>query len=225
MTASIIDQSTPMRLHGYWRSSAAYRVRIAVRLKGLTLEESFHALPKAEHRQEAFLALNPQGLVPALQTAQGVIAQSTAIIEYLDEVFPEPRLLPADPYTRAVVRGMAGIVCADIHPLNNLRVLNYLRAELAAEEPQVNQWVAHWIREGFQGLEALARKYSSAQRFCFGDSPTLADVCLVPQIFNARRFKCDLEAYPSLVAIDAHCRSLDAFRLAAPDLQPDAMPQ
>lgn len=225
MTASIVDQNTPMRLHGYWRSSAAYRVRIAVRLKGLMLEESFHALPKAEHRQEAFLALNPQGLVPALQTAQGVITQSTAIIEYLDEMFPEPRLLPADPYARAVVRGMAGIVCADIHPLNNLRVLNFLRAELAAEERQVEQWVDHWISEGFQSLEALARKYSLAKRFCFGDSPTLADVCLVPQMFNARRFKCDLEAYPTLVAVDAHCRSLDAFRLAAPDLQPDAVAQ
>jgi maleylpyruvate isomerase len=225
VTVNIVDQSTRMRLHGYWRSSAAYRVRIAVRLKGLTFEEHFHALPKAEHRQEAFLALNPQGLVPALETAQGVITQSTAIIEYLDEIFPEPRLLPADAYARAVVRGMAGIVCADIHPLNNLRVLNYLRAELGAEEPRVNQWVAHWISEGFQGLEALARRHSSAQRFCFGDTATLADVCLVPQMFNARRFKCALDAFPTLVAIDAHCRSLEAFRLAAPELQPDAVPQ
>ncbi|MBU3670974.1 MAG: maleylacetoacetate isomerase [Sinobacteraceae bacterium] len=214
-----------MRLHGYWRSSAAYRVRIAVRLKGLALEESFHALPKAEHRQDAFLALNPQGLVPALQTAQGVITQSMAIIEYLDEVFTEPRMLPADPYARAVVRGMAGIVCADVHPLNNLRVLNYLRAELGADEPRVNRWINHWISEGFQGLEALAKRHSSAQRFCFGDSATLADVCLVPQMFNARRFNCPLDAYPTLVAIDKHCRSLDAFRLAAPDLQPDAVLQ
>lgn len=223
MSVSSIDQGTPMRLHGYWRSSAAYRVRIAVRLKGLALEESFHSLPKAEQRQEAFLALNPQGLVPALQTAQGVITQSTAIIEYLDELYPQPRLLPADPYARAVVRGMAGVVTADIHPLNNLRVLNYLRAELGADEPRVNQWVNQWIGEGFRGLEALARRHSMAGRYCFGDEVSLADVCLIPQVFNARRFKCPLDEFPTLVAIDAHCRSLEAFRLAAPDLQPDAV--
>lgn len=223
MSESSIYQGTPMRLHGYWRSSAAYRVRIAVRLKGLALEESFHSLPKAEQRQETFLALNPQGLVPALQTAQGVITQSTAIIEYLDELYPQPRLLPADPYARAVVRGMAGVVTADIHPLNNLRVLNYLRAELGADEPRVNQWVNQWIGEGFRGLEALARRHSTAGRYCFGDQVSLADVCLIPQVFNARRFKCPLEEFPTLVAIDAHCRSLEAFRLAAPDLQPDAV--
>ncbi|MEY3136655.1 MAG: maleylacetoacetate isomerase [Pseudomonadota bacterium] len=223
MTANTVDRSTPLRLHGYWRSSAAYRVRIAVRLKGLVLEESFHSLPKAEQRQWAYLAINPQGLVPALQTSQGVITQSTAIIEYLDELFPQPPLLPAASHARAVVRGMAGIICADIHPLNNLRVLNYLRAELSAEEPRVNQWVNHWISEGFRGLEALARQHSTTGRFCFGDQVSLADICLVPQVFNARRFKCSLDEFPTLLAIDAHCCSLEAFRLAAPDLQPDAV--
>ncbi|MCZ8132723.1 MAG: maleylacetoacetate isomerase [Steroidobacteraceae bacterium] len=211
-----------MRLHGYWRSSAAYRVRIALRLKGLEAEGVHHALPRGEHRAAEYLALNPQGLVPALETEAGVLVQSSAIIEYLEERWPRPPLLPADPGARAVVRGMAGIVCADIHPINNLRVLNRLRSEYRADEAAIARWVNHWIREGFTALEAQVRRYTTSGRHCFGDGVTVADVCLVPQLYNARRFGCDLGDFPTLLAIDAHCRSLDAFRLAEPEAQPDA---
>ena len=211
-----------MRLHGYWRSSAAYRVRIALNLKGLDAETVTHALPRGEHRSDAYLALNPQGLVPALETGDGVLIQSMAIIEYLDEQWPEPPLLPSSPASRAVVRGMAAIISADIHPINNLRVLNRLRSEHGADDAAVARWVNHWIREGFIALEAAAARHSTAGRFCHGDRVTVADLCLVPQLYNARRFGCDLTPFPTLVAIDAHCRGLDAFRDAAPESQPDA---
>jgi maleylpyruvate isomerase len=211
-----------MRLHGYWRSSAAYRVRIALNLKGLQVESATHALPRGEHRSEAYLALNPQGLVPALETEDGVFIQSTAIIEYLDERWPQPSLLPSSSAARAIVRGMAGIISADIHPINNLRILNRLRSEHGADDAAVARWVNHWIREGFLALEALVARHSTAGRFCHGDSVTVADLCLVPQMYNARRFGCDLAGFPTLVAIDAHCRGLEAFRRAEPESQPDA---
>jgi len=211
-----------MRLHGYWRSSAAYRVRIALNIKGLQVESATHALPRGEQRSEAYLALNPQGLVPALETEDGVFIQSTAIIEYLDERWPQPSLLPSSPAARAVVRGMAGIISADIHPINNLRVLNRLRSEHGADDAAVARWVDHWIREGFTALEALARRHSKDGRHAFGDAVTMVDVCLVPQMYNARRFGCDLAPFPTLVAVDAHCRGLDAFRSAEPESQPDA---
>lgn len=211
-----------MRLHGYWRSSAAYRVRIALALKGLEVETVAHSLPRGEQRVDSYRALNPQGLVPALETGQGVLLQSIAIIEYLDERWPQPSLLPSDAYSRALVRGMAGIICADIHPLNNLRVLNRLRSEHGADDAAVAHWVNHWIREGFLALEALVARHSTAGRFCHGDSVTVADLCLVPQMYNARRFGCDLEGFPTLVAIDAHCRGLEAFCRAEPEMQIDA---
>ncbi len=211
-----------MRLHGFWRSSAAYRVRIALALKGLQVETVTHSLPRGEHRAEAYRALNPQGFVPALETEQGVLIQSGAIIEYLDERWPEPPLLPADAHARAVVRGMAGIISADIHPLNNLRVLNRLRSRHGADDAVVAEWVQHWIHEGFTALESLARLHSKDGRHGFGDGVTVVDICLVPQMYNARRFGCDLAPFPTLVAIDAHCRGLAAFRSAEPELQPDA---
>ena len=181
-----------------------------------------HALPRAEHRSEAYLALNPQGLVPALETEDGVLIQSTAIIEYLDERWPQPSLLPSSSAARAIVRGMAGIISADIHPINNLRILNRLRSEHGADDAAVARWVNHWIRVGFLALEALVARHSTAGRFCHGDSVTVADLCLVPQMYNARRFGCDLAGFPTLVAIDAHCRGLEAFRRAEPESQPDA---
>lgn len=212
-----------MILHDFWRSSAAYRVRIALNLKGLDYEAVAHSLPRSEQRTAHFLALNPQGMVPALQIGEQVITQSLAIMEYLDELRRDPPLLPADPFARASVRAMALAIACDIHPLNNLRVLNYLRAEFAADETAVTVWIKRWIGEGFGALESQVRAHSSAGRFCFGDAATLADACLVPQMYNARRFGCDLQAFPTLVAIDAHCRALDAFGKAAPEHQPDAV--
>ena len=164
----------------------------------------------------------PQGLVPALETEDGVFIQSTAIIEYLDERWPQPSLLPSSSAARAVVRGMAGLISADIHPINNLRILNRLRSDHGADDAAVARWVNHWIREGFLALEALVARHSTAGRFCHSDSVTVADVCLVPQMYNARRFGCDLAEFPTLVAIDAHCRGLEAFRCAEPESQPDA---
>lgn len=211
-----------MRLHDFWRSSAAYRVRIALNLKGLQVESIAHSLPRGEHRSEVYLALNPQGLVPALETEDGVFTQSTAIMEYLDERWPQPPLLPDVARERAIVRGMVGVIAADIHPINNLRVLNRLRTVYDADETEVANWVNHWICEGFVGLEAMARRHSRSGLHCFGDQLSMADVCLVPQMYNARRFGCTLEDYPTLLAIDEHCRSIEDFRLAAPELHSDA---
>ncbi len=211
-----------MKLYDFFRSSAAFRARIALNLKGLEYQSVTKALVKKEHRAADYLQLNPQGLIPALQVDDGVISQSLAIIEYLDEVYPEPRLLPAEPLARAHVRSLALAIACDIHPLNNLRVLNYLRQELAQTEDGVNTWYRHWVSEGFRGLEQEVARHSSAQRFCFGDSLSLADVCLVPQMYNARRFDTDLTAFPTLVAISTHLESLPAFAAARPEAQPDA---
>lgn len=211
-----------MILHDFWRSSAAYRVRIALNVKGTDYSAVAHSLPKGEQRAADFLALNPQGLVPALQVGRGVLGQSLAIIEYLDELQPQPPLLPANAFDRATVRAMALAIACDIHPLNNLRVLNYLRSEFAANEDAVNTWVRHWIASGFEALEAQARQLSKEGRYCFGASVTLADVCLVPQMYNARRFSCDLAPYPTLVTIDEHLRTLAPFARAVPESQPDA---
>jgi maleylacetoacetate isomerase len=208
--------------HDFWRSSAAYRTRIALNLKGLDYQQVPHSLPAGEQRSAAFLALNPQGLVPALEVDGDVYTQSLAIIEYLDETHPQPPLLPPDPRGRATVRAMSLTVACDIHPLNNLRVLNWLRSELGAGEDAVTKWIREWIGLGFAALEEQARRHSAAGRFCFGAQATLADICLVPQMYNARRFACDLAAYPTLVGIDAHCRSLEPFERAAPERQPGA---
>ncbi|MFC4309657.1 maleylacetoacetate isomerase [Steroidobacter flavus] len=211
-----------MKLYNYFRSSAAFRVRIALNLKGLEYGYISKAFLKNEHRAPEYLAVNPQGLIPALEVDGTVISQSLAIIEYLDELHPQPRLLPADPLARAQVRSMALAIACDIHPLNNLRVLNYLRQELAQNDDGVNTWYRHWVAEGFRGLEQQVAKHSSTRRHCFGDSLSLADVCLVPQMYNARRFNCDLTPFPTLVAITTHLESLPAFDTARPEVQPDA---
>jgi maleylacetoacetate isomerase len=213
-----------MKLYTFFRSSAAFRVRIALSLKGLRYESIPKAFAKHEHRAPEYLALNPQGLIPALDDDGQVLSQSLAIIEYLDERHPSPPFLPADPLGRAHVRSMALAIACDVHPLNNLRVLNYLRKSLGQDETGVNTWYRHWIGEGFRGLEIQARRHSTQRRHLYGDTVSLADVLLVPQMFNARRFDADLSAFPTLVAISAHLESLPAFAAARPEVQPDAVP-
>ncbi|WP_136066362.1 maleylacetoacetate isomerase [Modicisalibacter radicis] len=212
-----------MKLYGYFRSSAAYRVRIALNLKGLDYALVAVNLVDGEQHGGDNLARNPQGLVPTLETDNGtLLAQSLAICEYLDEHHPEPPLLPADTEARARVRALAQAIACEIHPLNNLRVLEYLTGELGLDETAKHGWYRHWISEGFEALEALLADSPATGAFCHGDTPTLADACLVPQVFNARRFECDLSAYPTLRRIAAHCDTLDAFQRAAPAAQPDA---
>ena len=211
-----------MKLYTFFRSSAAFRVRIALNLKGLQYESLPKAFAHNEHRAPEYLALNPQGLIPALATDGVVLSQSLAIIEYLNDRHPVPPLLPNDPIDRARVRSMALAIACEIHPLNNLRVLNYLRHELKQDDAGVGTWYRHWVSEGFSGLEAQAREFSRGGRYCFGDALSLADVCLVPQIFNARRFKTDLTPFPTLVGISTHLEALPAFAAARPEVQPDA---
>lgn len=209
-----------MKLHGYFRSAAAYRVRIALNLKGLPITHAPHHLRLGEQRAPAYLALNPQGLVPALELDGGaVLTQSLAIIEWLDETQPEPALLPADPILRAKVRAFAQALACDTHPLQNLKVLNRLRG-LGLDEGAVTGWAGAVNAEGLAACEALIRDRPGP--FCFGDAPGLADICLVPQLGNARRFKVDVSAYPRLLAAEAACMALPAFAEAAPDRQPDA---
>jgi len=210
-----------MKLYTYFRSSAAYRVRIALNLKGVTHEAVPVDLRPGAHRQPDYLARNPQGLIPALEDGGAVIAQSLAIIEYLDETHPHPPLLPRAPLDRARVRSLALAVACDIHPLNNLRVLNYLRSPLGHEQAAVDAWYRHWIAEGFRALEEEAKR-SGDGRHMFGGEVTIADICLLPQMFNARRFKCDVEPFPTLRAISGHLETVPAFARAAPDAQPDA---
>lgn len=211
-----------MRLYSYFRSSAAYRVRIALSLKGLSYETVSKSLLDNQHRSSDYLERNPQGLIPAIEIDEHVISQSLAIIELLEELYPEPALLPPQPLARAQVRSMALAIACDIHPLNNLRVLNYLRERLALTDSAVSAWYAHWIAEGFAGLETLAARYSTHARYCFGDSVSLADVFLVPQIFNARRFNVDISGFPTLIRISDHLQSLPQFAAAHPSVQPDA---
>jgi len=213
-----------MRLYDYFRSSAGYRVRIALNLKGVKPDErTFVHLRMGNQRAQDYLALNPHGLVPALTLDDGhVLTQSIAIIEYLDEAYPEPPLLPADPVARARVRAIALAIACEIHPLNNLRVLNYLTGTLGASDEQRNGWYKYWIDVGFEALEMQLSKDPEAGRFCHGDAPTLADVCLVPQLANARRFKIDVSCYPALTRIEAACLALPPFADAAPAKQPDA---
>jgi maleylacetoacetate isomerase len=210
-----------MKLYTYYRSSAAFRVRIALNLKGIAYEPSFVHLAKGEHRRPEYGALNPQGLVPALAEDDGsLLTQSLAIIEYLEEKYPHPPLLPPNARGRARVRSLALLIACEIHPLNNLRTLTYLRKALGQSEEQVNAWYRHWIADGLAKLESdLA---TGAGRFCHGDSPTIADCCLVPQIFNAKRYGCDLAAYPTTMRAFAECMRLDAFQRAQPSSQPDA---
>ena len=211
-----------MKLYTYFRSSAAYRVRIALNLKGVDCELVPVDLRPGAHRQPDYLALNPQGLIPALEDGGAVIGQSLAVIEYLEETHPHPPLLPRSPLDRARVRSLALNVACDMHPLNNLRVLNYLRGPLGQEQAAVDTWYRHWITEGFRGLEEEAKRASGDGRHMFGTQVTLADVCIVPQMFNARRFKCNVEPFPTLRAICAHLEALPGFARAAPGAQPDA---
>ncbi|HEY5289037.1 MAG TPA: maleylacetoacetate isomerase [Caulobacteraceae bacterium] len=207
-------------LHGYWRSTATYRVRIALALKGLAFDQAPHDLRLGDQRAGDYLAIAPQGLVPALETGAGTLTQSLAILEWLEESYPNPPLLPADAASRAIVRGMAGLIACDIHPLNNLRVLNTLRTDFAASPAQINGWIGRWIGEGFTALETLVHRHGGA--FAFGDAPSLADCLLIPQLYSARRFNIDLADYPRLLAIDDRAVGLPAFAGAHPDVQPDA---
>jgi maleylacetoacetate isomerase len=210
-----------VKLYTYFRSSAAYRARIALNLKGLAYETAAIHLVKDGGRQYTpeFRAINPQMRVPALEIADGtVLLQSLAIIEYLDEIHPEPPFLPKDPVARAQVRAVAQIIACDIHPLNNTSPLNYLRKHLKVDEAAVNAWYAHWVIAGFDAIEPLIK----ATPYSFGTTVTLADISLVPQVFNARRFKVPLDRYPKIIAVEAACQELPAFKNALPENQPDA---
>jgi len=211
-----------MKLYSYFRSSAAYRVRIALNLKGIEYDLESKSLRTAEHLAADYLEINPQGFVPALGIEGTVLAQSIAILEYLDERYPVPMLLPKHPVARAQVRAMALSIACDIHPLNNLRVLNYLRSEFKLTDSQVDDWYRHWIVEGFRPLETSVKRHSKTSRHCFGEEISIADVCLVPQMFNARRLNVDLAPFPTLVAISTALESLPAFAAARPEVQPDA---
>ncbi|MBU0552835.1 maleylacetoacetate isomerase [Myxococcota bacterium] len=210
-------------LYGYFRSSAAFRVRIALALKGLDYESiSVHLVRVGgEHRQPTYLAKNPQGRVPTYEEGAWRLSQSPAILEYLEEAYPEPALLPADLKHRARARQIAALVGCDIHPLNNLSVLQYLKAELSIEQAALDRWYHHWINEGFSALEKLLQEDTIKGQFCCGNLPTLADIYLIPQIWNARRFNMDMSVYPTLCQIEASCYQLDAFTQSRPENQPE----
>lgn len=212
-----------MKLYNYFRSSAAYRVRIALNLKGVAYDPVAVHLVKREHRAPEYLALNPAGLVPALSTDDGaVLTQSLAIIEYLEEAHPTTaRILPADALARAHVRSLSLALACDVHPLCNVRVLNYLTNELAVAPSAKDQWIVHWISTGLDAFEKALAQAKTSGKFCFGDTPTLADIVLVPQVFSARRFNVDMTPYPLIAAIDANCNALPAFAAAHPAKQPD----
>ncbi|WP_294032908.1 maleylacetoacetate isomerase [uncultured Moraxella sp.] len=213
-----------LKLYNFFRSGTSHRTRIALNLKGVDYQYIPISLGKGEHHSDTFKAINPQELVPALVLDDGeVLTQSVAIIEWLEEVYPDQALLPKDPIARANVRALAAIVGCDIHPINNKRILGYLRSHHIEDEHAIEAWTATWIHAGFRALEALLVQDSTRHTgFCYGDTPTLADAYLIPQVYSARRFNVDLSAYPNIVAIDAHCNSLDAFKKAYPDNQPDA---
>lgn len=209
-----------MILHGYWRSGASYRVRIALNLKGLTYEQAAHDLRQGQQKTPDYLALNPQGMVPALEVGGRVLIQSPAILEWLEETCPQPPLLPRDADDRAVVRAMSALIGCDIHPLNNLRVLTSLRRDLEADQATVDAWAARWIAPGFDALDALVARHGAG--FSFGDGPTLADCYLIPQLYSARRFNVGTAAWPALEAVEARALAHPAFAAAHPDRQPDA---
>jgi maleylacetoacetate isomerase len=212
----------PVILYSYFRSSAAYRVRIALNLKNIDYEIRPVHLTKngGEQFKADYLAMNPQGRVPVLVAHNTVLTQSSAIIEYLEDVYPVPPLLPADAIERAYVRSLAQIIACDIHPLNNLRVLNYLKDTLDYDRKEA--WRSHWIEEGFASLEQLLQKSGCRGRFCFGDTPGMADVFLIPQVYNALRFQCEMKSFPLISSIYQHCMQERAFANAAPENQPDA---
>lgn len=211
-----------MTLYGYFRSSTSYRTRIAMNLKQLDYDYIAVNLAKDEQLEAVFQSINPQGLVPVVQVNDLWLYQSPAILEWLEEVYPEHPLLPKDAVGRMQVRALSAMIGCDIHPLNNRRILQYLRNELSVDEDQVMAWCHRWMSEGFDALEKRLAQDKTRGKFCYGDSPTFADCYLIPQISSAERFKVDLSAYPNIVAIDAHCRTLKAFADADPMVQPDA---
>jgi maleylpyruvate isomerase len=209
-------------LHGYWRSSAAYRIRIALNLKRLAYTQVAHDLRAGEQRDPAYLALAPHGLVPAIEYSGDVLIESPAIMEWLEARWPSPPLLPAAPEAAAKVRAMAALVACDIHPLNNLRVLNALRSDFGAGKPQVKSWISRWVTDGFTALESLVARDGGA--FAFGESPTLADCFVVPQVYNAERYGVDLAPFPHILAAARRACAVPEIAAAHPDRQPDAKP-
>ena len=209
-------------LYTFFRSSTSYRLRIALAYKGLDYTPRYVSLPKMEHRAEDYRAKNPQGLVPLLIDGDRKLIQSMAMIEYLDEAYPDPPLMPKGIEERAYVRAVSQIIGCDIHPLNNTRVLKRLQSQFGADDKATKAWYAHWIAEGLGGLEHYVADTGKAGAFCCGDRVTMADVCLVPQIFNAQRFGCPVDPYPTLMAIFERCMALDAFAKTQPNTQPDA---
>jgi maleylacetoacetate isomerase len=214
--------SDTVKLHSYFRSSAAFRVRIALNLKGVPYEYVPHHLRKNEHRAPEYLALNPQGLVPAIEIDGQVLLQSLAIIEYLDETIPFPRLLPEDPAGRARVRALAQVIACDIHPLDNFRVLRYLRRELKQDEIAIQTWYNHWIAEGFRALEPMLSEEAGTGLFCHGDTPGFADICLFPQVVNSQNYNLDLSPFPTIERLFHEAMRIPVFERAMPKNQPDA---
>jgi len=215
-----------MKLYDYWRSSAAYRVRIALNLKGLAYEHiSVHLVKNGgQQHSEGYKDINPQSFVPSLETGEGdIIPQSLAILEYLEETTPTPALLPTGALARARVRSLADMIACDVHPVNNLRILQYLVTELKVEDEAKMQWYRHWIYKGFDALETRLSNDKATGTFCHGDTPSLADICLIPQVYNAHRFNCTMSAYPNITRINNTCLELNAFKKAIPENQPDAV--
>ena len=212
-----------MKLYTFFRSSASFRVRIALNYKGLAYDPVAVSLPKGEQAEAGFRAVNPQGLVPALEDNGKILSQSLAIIEYLDEAHPGPKLLPAEPLERAYVRAFSQLIACEIHPLNNLRTLKYVKRTYKLDDEGVNGWYRHWIAEGFTLMETFLLEEGKHGRHVLRDQVTMADCCLVPQVFNAQRYNCDLAAYPTVMRIFGECMKLDAFIAAQPARQPDAV--
>jgi maleylacetoacetate isomerase len=211
-----------MKLFTFFRSSTSFRLRIALAYKGLAYTPEFISLPNMQHKTPDFVAVNPQGLVPALVDDTGnVLTQSLAMIEWLDEKFPESRLIPSDIDERWYVRAISQIISCEIHPLNNVRVLKYLKSALEVSDAQQQEWYEHWVREGLSGLEKFLNTYNKHGKYCLGDRFTMADICLIPQVYNAQRFKCDLTPYPTVMKIFANCQMLECVRTTEPATQPD----
>ena len=220
-----MSANTSLELYSYYRSSAAYRVRIALELKELSWRQIPVNLLEGGQKQKTYLQVNPQGLVPALVTPEGTITQSLAIIEYLEETYPQSPLLPGSAIDRAQVRSMAYQIAMEIHPLNNPRVTQFLGATIGLNKQQKLHWYHHWIAQGFGALETNLKALNSNGRYCFGDRVTVADICLIPQVYNALRFDCPMQDYPLISAIFCHCSDLPEFIAASPESQPDCPPK